>query len=122
MWGGGIASEGVLASARDVIQELAPSKEDFVVSKVRYSGFFQTDLDEILRRCNRRHIVLVGLFGHHGVMMTAGDAYMRGYKVSLAIDAVGDYSLADHVNAAKLTAELWGQLRTTEDVLTELNW
>jgi bifunctional isochorismate lyase / aryl carrier protein len=121
MWGGGLASEGVLPNAREIIDELAPTSKDFIVSKVRYSGFFQTDLDDILRRCNRRHIVLTGVFGHHGVMMTAADAYMRGYKVSMALDAVGDYSLEDHLNSARLTAELWGQLGTTNSIIKEIS-
>jgi len=33
----------------DVIKELKPQKEDFIIHKRRHSGFFQTDLHLLLR-------------------------------------------------------------------------
>ena len=36
-------------SGAEVVPELAPKEQDYVMPKRRYSGFFQTDLDILLK-------------------------------------------------------------------------
>lgn len=49
----------------DIVPELAAEAGDVLVSKQRYSGFFQTELDSDLARTNHEASLLVieGLFG-----------------------------------------------------------
>lgn len=120
MWGPGLGAQHVTDHDRAICDALMPQEDDYVVQKPRYSGFFRTALDEILQRTNRKHIILTGVFTHHGVLLTAADAYMRNIKVSLVVDATADYSRAEHEQALTYVAEVCGTLATTDSVLTEL--
>ncbi|MCO6187387.1 cysteine hydrolase family protein [Rhizobium sp. L1K21] len=64
---------------------------DIVIVKKRYSAFFGTDLDIILKELNAGEIVLCGINTHACVRMTAIDAYQRDYQVILAREATGSY-------------------------------
>ncbi len=120
MWGPGLAAQYLSDDDRAICSALAPSEDDYVVRKPRYSGFFKTELEDILQRTNRKHILLTGVFGHHGVLLTAADAYMRNIKVSLVVDAISDYSLRDHEATLTYVAEVCGALTTTAMAEQEL--
>lgn len=60
---------------------------DRVVPKRRYSGFFQTDLDLLLRELGADTVILCGLYTNMCVRHTAADAYMLGYNIILASEA-----------------------------------
>lgn len=120
MWGPGLAAPGVTASDPQIIDCIAPRSNDYVIEKIRYSGFFETDLQKILGRINRQHVAICGVFAHHGVMLTCADAYMRNIKASLVVDAVADYTLEDHMFTAKYVSEVCGMLTKTSDVVDQL--
>ena len=42
----------------DVISELKPETEDRIVYKHRFSGFFETELDNVLRRCGTKYLIV----------------------------------------------------------------
>jgi bifunctional isochorismate lyase / aryl carrier protein len=121
MWGPGLAAPGVTESDPQVIDCIAPTRNDYVIEKIRYSGFFETDFERILGRVNRRHIAICGIFAHHGVMLTCADAYMRNIKASLIVDAVADYTQQDHLFAAKYISEVCGVITKTDDVVHQFS-
>lgn len=61
--------------------------QDYIVPKRRYSGFFQTGLDLLLRELGTDTLILCGLYANMCVRHTAADAYQYGYKLILASDA-----------------------------------
>jgi len=70
----------------EVVDELKPEEGDFVVRKRRYSGFFSTDLDLLLRELGVDEVVLVGVATNVCVLHTAADAFFRGYRVTVVSD------------------------------------
>ncbi|ABU82383.1 cysteine hydrolase family protein [Ignicoccus hospitalis] len=70
-----------------VVEELAPEEGDYVVTKRRYSAFFSTDLDLLLRELGVSEVVLTGVATNVCVLHTAADAFFRGYKVTVVEDA-----------------------------------
>lgn len=44
----------------DIVPELKPQPEDVVIYKTRYSGFYKTDLDSILKKNGVRHLIVTG--------------------------------------------------------------
>jgi nicotinamidase-related amidase len=44
----------------DIIPELKPQREDVVMYKTRFSGFYQTDLDIILKKLGTKHLIITG--------------------------------------------------------------
>ncbi len=100
------AIEGTWGS--EVIEELRPRDGDFVVAKRRYSGFFATDLDLLLRELKVQKLVLTGVVTDICVMHTAADAFFRGYEVIVVSDATASLTLEGHERALKYMKEVYG--------------
>lgn len=65
----------------EVVEGLDKRREDVAVKKKRYSAFFNTDLEKILKEKGIDTLVLTGVLTDICVMHTATDAAMRNYKV-----------------------------------------
>jgi ureidoacrylate peracid hydrolase len=63
--------------------------DDTIVVKHRYSAFYQTDLELILRSLGRRSLIVSGTALNACVETTIRDAYMRGYFVAVPRETVG---------------------------------
>ena len=74
----------------DIIAELAPEPDDVVLYKHRYSGFFETELDEVLRTRGITHLVVVGATTSVCVESTVRDAVFRDYHCLVAEDCTAD--------------------------------
>ena len=80
----------------EVIPELSLSESDYVVPKRRYSGFFQTDLDILLKELGVQTVVMTGLHTHMCVRHTSADAYSLGYDVVVAKEATDSFTEEDY--------------------------
>jgi len=69
-----------------VVEPLRPRKGDRCVPKRRYSGFFETNLDQLLKEVGARTLILTGLLTDVCVFLTAVDAGQRGYEVVVPRD------------------------------------
>ena len=69
--------------------ELKPGSSDldFIITKRRYSGFFGTSLDLLLRELGVRTLVAVGEDTNICVLHTLADAYYLGYESVVVADA-----------------------------------
>ncbi|MCX8172672.1 MAG: cysteine hydrolase [Archaeoglobaceae archaeon] len=78
----------------EIIDELEPSPKDYFVKKRRYSAFFATDLDLLLREMKVDEVFICGVATNICVLHTAGDAAIRGYEVYILKDCtktLGNY-------------------------------
>ncbi|MBR1576130.1 MAG: cysteine hydrolase [Bacteroidales bacterium] len=80
----------------EVVPELTPKEGDYVVPKRRYSGFFQTDLDILLKELGVKTVVVTGLHTHMCVRHTSADAYCLGYDVVAAKEATNSFTQEDY--------------------------
>lgn len=71
----------------NIIEELKPQEGDILVEKPRYSAFFQTYLDTILRTYNLKYLIFMGVATNICVEATIRDAYYREYFCVLTSDA-----------------------------------
>jgi maleamate amidohydrolase len=78
-----------------LIPELIPHPDDSHVIKKRYSAFFGTPLDDLIRTGAIDTIVLAGINTHACIRTTAIDAYQRDLDVVIPHEAVGSYD-RDH--------------------------
>jgi nicotinamidase-related amidase len=85
----------------EIIDELDKSEGDIVIEKTRYSGFYKTKLDEVLRSKNIKEVVLTGVLTNVCVLYTAADAMFRGYRVTVLRDCVASVSEEEHAWALK---------------------
>ncbi len=88
---------------------------EYTVLKRRYSAFFATDLDLILREAGVKRLLIVGVKTHVCVRATVQDAFGYGYDVNIVKDAVG--SNRAHLHAASLEdiERYMGSLLTIEE-------
>ncbi|MCD0503116.1 isochorismatase family protein [Bordetella petrii] len=70
-----------------LVDELAPQEGDLVVAKTRYSGFFNSTLDGILRARGVRTLLFAGIATNVCVESTLRDAYHHEYFCALLDDA-----------------------------------
>jgi ureidoacrylate peracid hydrolase len=96
----------------DIYPELKPAPGEHVIKKHRYSGFFGTDLDIILREWGIDTVIVSGTTTENCCHATARDAMFRNYRVVFLCDATAtcDYPdvgygamSASQVHAATLT-------------------
>ncbi len=80
----------------EIIPELAPQPGEKIVRKTRFSGFYQTDLEKILRQLQVTEIHLTGVCTSICVMDTAAGAFYRGFKIVVYEDSVGDFDPEMH--------------------------
>lgn len=74
----------------EVIEALRPKPEDFALYKPRFSGFYQTELDDILRRRQIRNLIFTGCTTSVCIDSTIRDAMFRDYRCLLLADCVGE--------------------------------
>jgi len=74
----------------DILGELAPEPGDTVVWKTRYSGFFETELDALLRARGVRSLVVTGCTTSVCVDSTIRDAMFRDYSCLLLEDCTAE--------------------------------
>ena len=109
----------------DIVAELAPAREDVVVYKHRFSGFFETDLDATLKRSRIKYLIVTGCTTSICVESTIRDAMFRDYSCVLLKDCAGEpigHALprSNH-DASLLTIQsLLGWVSTSDDFINAL--
>jgi ureidoacrylate peracid hydrolase len=109
----------------EIVPELAPQPGDVVISKHRYSGFFQTELDRVLREREIRNLVFVGWTTSVCVESTLRDAFFRDYRCLVLSDCTAEVVGSDLVRtnheASLLVIEaLFGWVAESESLLRVL--
>jgi nicotinamidase-related amidase len=66
----------------EIYEPLKPMQDDIVVKKFRYSGFYATQLENLLRALGRDTIAITGVATNVCCDSTARDGAMRDFKVS----------------------------------------
>jgi nicotinamidase-related amidase len=75
-----------------IVDELNPGEQDIHVTKHRFSGFWDTELDSILRNMGLTTLFFAGVNADQCVMTTLEDASFLGYDVLMLRDCVGTTS------------------------------
>jgi len=99
---------------------LEPRPEEFLIRKRRYSAFFATELDLVLRAYGTRTVILVGGLTDVCIHYTAVDAHQHDYVIRVASDAVGGSSVEAHDAALRAMQYLQRDALATTDELRAL--
>lgn len=84
-----------------IITELAPQKEELIISKRRYSAFYGTELDLYLRERKIEELLVCGVCTNICVLYTTADARMRNYGVKIIKEATASFDNQAHQFALK---------------------
>jgi nicotinamidase-related amidase len=94
-----------------------PQVGEPVVPKLRYSGFFRTDLDAQLQRLGVDTLVIAGLTTDCCVDCTVRDAFHLDYQVFVAADACAAYDVDLHTATLQGLAQNCAILVTADAVI-----
>lgn len=76
------------SAGAEVARLLAPGPDDYYILKPKHSAFLATPLSLLLAECGVRRVVLTGLAADACILITAQEANMREYQVSVPADCV----------------------------------
>jgi nicotinamidase-related amidase len=102
----------------ELVEGLEPAADEYLIRKRRYSAFFGTELDLVLRSYGAQAVVLVGGLTDVCIHYTAVDAHQHDYRIRVITDCVGGSS--EDAHNASLAACKYLQrdaLVTSEQVL-----
>jgi ureidoacrylate peracid hydrolase len=117
--GGGYTSIPVCAAGSwegDFYGAVRPEPGDPVVTKHRYSAFYNTDLDTILRSHGVRTIVATGVSTNVCVETTVREAFIRDYYVVLVANGTAAYTQEEHDKTLKDIDRFFGEITTIADL------
>lgn len=117
-WWPGMCIEGTSESL--VHDDIAPRPGEKIIYKHRYSAFYNTDLETILRGLKIEDLVITGIMSNMCCESTARDAYFRDYRVFFPADATG--SVTEEMHLATLLNLAFGfvYVTKTSQVLSEV--
>jgi ureidoacrylate peracid hydrolase len=110
----------------DILDELKPQADDFVIYKHRFSGFYQTDLDSTLRKLGIQQLIITGCTTSVCVESTVRDAMFRDYSCVLLEDCMSQptppHGLpgSNHDASLVLAAFTFGWVSKSEQFMTAL--
>jgi nicotinamidase-related amidase len=87
---------------REIVDLLRPEDEDYFALKPKYSGFFSSTLETLLRYLGAKTLIITGVAGNYCVLFTANDAYMRDYKLVVPSDCTASNTVKENRDALKL--------------------
>jgi len=101
----------------EILPEVLDKEYDIVVIKPKDSGFFDTRLDEVLKKMGVTNLVICGMQTQICVQTTAADAYFRNYKVFVPTDGVGSTREEDTARSLKWLKEYCAEVIPSEEIL-----
>ncbi|GAA2342003.1 isochorismatase family protein [Streptomyces kunmingensis] len=116
-WGPGVADD---PEALAMPGAVAPEDGDTVLTKWKYSAFVRTELEALMRESGRDQLVIVGVYAHIGVLISAADAWMRDIQAFVVADAVADFTRDDHDMALRWAAGRCAVVTTTDALIEEV--
>ncbi|MBW0257380.1 isochorismatase [Bacillus sp. F2HM] len=116
-WGPGLGDDEALTK---IIDQLAPSEADTMLTKWRYSAFKKSNFLDILQEGGRDQLIITGVYAHIGCMLTAAEAFMLDIETFFVADAVADFSLKHHKMAMTYAAERCAVTTTTNQIIRRL--
>ena len=116
-WGPGLKADD---SITRIFPALAPTEQDIVYTKWRYSAFQRTPLKAMMDESGRDQLIIVGIYAHIGCLQTAAEAFMTDIQAFMVSDAVADFSESDHEMALNYVAGRCGYVLDKQQLLSQV--
>lgn len=93
-----------------------PANHDYVVTKHRYSGFVDTDLDLVLRTQAIKTLIMAGTSSNGCVEATAYMGFMRDYAIVFLSDCTAASNPEKHAEALQRVRS-WATVASSAEVV-----
>ncbi len=102
------------------LPEIRIEPRDIVLPKKRYSAFFETDLEKMLRSRGIQDLIISGVMTNLCCETTARDAFMKDYRVFFLIDGTATRRSELHLATLKNLGFGFAYLLTCEELIQML--
>ena len=116
-WGDGLQDD----ENAQILDELALTEADTVLTKWRYSAFVRSPLEEQLKDLGRDQLIIGGIYAHIGCLTTALEAFMRDIQPFMVADALADFTEKEHRMACEYASGRCARVLNTAEVLEHIN-
>lgn len=103
-----------------IIDELVPESRDRVVKKHRFSGFYHTALEELLRTLAVETLVVSGIATNICVESTVRDAFYRDYPVIVPLETTAAFTPEQEAGSLGNFAFAFAKLMPLQEVVSAL--
>ncbi len=117
-WWKGMCIEGSPESK--IHDNIAPLPGEKIIYKHRYSSFYNTDLETVLRCLKVEDLVITGIMTNMCCESTARDAYYRDYRIFFPADGTGSINEEMHLASLLNLAFGFANVTTVDSVLKQL--
>ncbi|QKY71808.1 cysteine hydrolase [Lentibacillus sp. CBA3610] len=109
--------------AVEIFDQIKPEKGDIVIDKYRWSSFYDTSLDLMLRNMGIKHLIMGGFVTDGCLMTSVFDAFFRDYQVNLIKDMCGTTNEGAHMASIMIMANWVYDLAVfdTSEMIKKLN-
>ena len=104
-----------------ITDKVNADKNDIYITKHTWNAFFETNLDDELKKKSVTNIVLAGISTSIGVEGSARAASELGYNIALATDAMADRVESAHNHSIEIIFPRLGERGTTKEIIEMLN-
>jgi ureidoacrylate peracid hydrolase len=117
-WWQGMCVEGTPESL--VHSSIAPRPNEKIIYKHRYSAFYNTDLETVLRVQKIEDLVISGIMTNMCCESTARDAYYRDYRVFFPADCTGSVTEEMHLATLLNIAFGFAYITKTDEIIEHI--
>lgn len=111
--------EGMKMTAEDraIPDQISPKNNDWLLTKWRYSAFFKSTLLEMMHKSKKDQLIITGVYGHIGILMTSLESYTNDLETFIVADSIADFSKDLHMMTLDYTAKCCAVLTTVGDII-----
>ena len=102
----------------EIIDLIAPQKDDLIIEKKRYSAFYETQLEKHLKKYNIEELIITGVMTNCCCETTARDAFVRDFRVFFMSDATATVNDDLHISTLKNLAFAFAHVLSTRELLS----
>ena len=100
----------------EVVDELKPRDGDHIVNIYRMNAFLYSNLEYLLRVLGVATLIITGISTNGGCLLTAMEAFQRGFKVIIASNGCATYKEEKHRVALEYLRP-YAQILTIEEII-----
>ena len=104
----------------EFIEELKPDKDDYIIKKHRFSAFYNTQLEDVLRGVGVETLVVTGIATNVCVESTIRDAFYRDYNVFVPREATASFTAEQEMGSFGNFEFAFARVKALEDIINEL--
>ncbi|MEO0093488.1 MAG: isochorismatase family protein [candidate division WOR-3 bacterium] len=105
----------------EIYPAIAPKSNEKIIFKHRYSAFYNTELEIILRGLGVTDLIISGVMTNICCESTARDAFFRDFRVFFLADGTGSVDEELHIGSLRNLAYAFAYVTTVSEILKRIN-